>query len=197
MQEFKKAKNSVFFWTRARILTFWKKRWWPGWKSKEHCGWGGQAPAETRAGTIAVRYLQGKKISLGKFAVANPVFCEGLNNILGLDFLSRFKVTLDFPNKAMYLEKGKRYAEPNLRDLSGLHILRKQGRTVVDSVVKASVAESAGIKAGDKIVKMGEKKAEEVSLFELRRAFSQPGTTLNLTIQREERTLAVNLALKK
>lgn len=67
--------------------------------------------------------------------------------------------------------------------------LRKHGQIVVELVEKGSVAETAGIKSGDKIVKMGDKKVEEVSMFELDRACCQRNTTLNLTIQREDAPL--------
>jgi hypothetical protein len=157
----------------------------------------GQSYAETLAGTKISRIAQGKKLSLGEFAIADPVIGEGPHNMVGMGLLSRFKVTFDFPNKVMYLRKGKRFNTPDLWDISGLHLLRRKEETIVHSVDKGSAAENRGIKAGDKITKVGDRNAGVLSLFDLRQLCRQPDTTLNLIIEREGQPFTAYVELKR
>jgi hypothetical protein len=45
----------------------------------------------------------------------------------------------------MYLQKGQAFDKPDEIDMSGLHLWRFEGRSVVHSVDKSSPAEAAGI----------------------------------------------------
>jgi hypothetical protein len=75
--------------------------------------------------------------------------------LLGLDLLTRFRVTLDFRNKLMTLERAPDYAErlrPLARTVTALQ--PRQGRYFVDTVVPASPAQRAGVRPGDRIVKV-------------------------------------------
>ncbi len=47
--------------------------------------------------------------SLGNFQYENILFQKNNESVIGYDFLSRHIVTFDFPNKIMYLKKGKNY----------------------------------------------------------------------------------------
>lgn len=155
----------------------------------------GQTLTETAKGTTTNRLVQQKKTSLGDFVMADAVFSEGRHNLIGLGFLSRFKVTFDFPGQTLHLEKGKRFEDPDRWDLSGLHLVRKEGRTVVHSVDKESPAASSGIKAGDVLVQAAGKATQPMSLFELRRLFCEPGGKIGLVVQRQEQRLDVAVEL--
>jgi hypothetical protein len=50
-------------------------------------------------------------LSLGSFHHANLRMSSAADNVLGLDFFRRYRVTIDFPNKKIYLAKGKRFAD--------------------------------------------------------------------------------------
>jgi predicted aspartyl protease len=155
----------------------------------------GSSLSETASGTHASSEFRGKRISLGGFSVDQPIFDESPTmSLLGLGFWSRFVVTFDFPNQNMYLRKGKGYERPDLRDLSGLHLLRRDGAVVVHSVDKGSTGSLAGLQAGDKLLILGSSRADETSLFDLKTALCQPGT-LKCSMRRgsEERSLTLNL----
>jgi hypothetical protein len=164
---------------------------------KGACRTVGESLLETVAGTKTSRITQGKEISVGDFAIDRPVFGEAPRNLLSLNALSRFVVTFDFPSGTMYLKKSKRFAEPDMWDISGLHLLRRQGQTVVHSVDKGSAAAMRGIQAGDKIAKIGARSAQDVSMYELRRLCCEPGTTLDLVIERQDRLYSAKIALEK
>jgi hypothetical protein len=50
-----------------------------------------------------------RKFSVGPFGYKNNIFRRSNRSVLGLWFLSRHLVTFDFPNKIMYLKKGKNF----------------------------------------------------------------------------------------
>jgi hypothetical protein len=52
-------------------------------------------------------------LALGDFKVNNPFVGESQSNMLGLSFLARFQVTMDFPRAKMYLKKGKPFDGPD------------------------------------------------------------------------------------
>jgi hypothetical protein len=57
-------------------------------------------------------------------------------NVLGLGFWSTCVVTFDFPNDVMYLKKNEHWRRQNDVDLSGLHLVRVDGKVVVFSIDK-------------------------------------------------------------
>ena len=93
------------------------------------------------------RRLQCDEIVIGDLTVQNPIFATGdRSNRLGMPFLARFVVTFDFPNEHMYLQQRKSFHPLGKFNSSGLWIVRRGGKTVVDSVRGGSVAESAGLR---------------------------------------------------
>jgi hypothetical protein len=74
-----------------------------------------------------------KDLALGPFFHRERLdFAQQKENLLGLNYLSRFVVTLDFPNQMIYLQKGKKFDSFDLQDKSGLHIVRQNGKPVVE-----------------------------------------------------------------
>jgi len=119
-------------------------------------------------------------------------------NILGLDFLSRHVVTLDFPNLQMYLKTGREFEKIDHSDMSGLHLLRKTSGVIVHSVDKESPAATVGIKPGDIIVKIGDKSARKCSLIELRNILrTQEGKTVEIEFKHIGKIQKTTITLKK
>lgn len=118
---------------------------------------------------------------------------------LGMPYLRRFQVTVDFPNEAIYLAKGKRYDDPEeALDRSGLHLLRKEGSIEVESVDLGSPSEQAGIRAKDRIVQIDGKPVATFRLCQILRRLKSPvGTVVHMAIQRDGKTSDVSFALKE
>jgi hypothetical protein len=95
------------------------------------------------------------QMRLGQFKHEDMIFGMASANLLGLEYLSRYVVTFDFPNRKMYLKKGERFSAYDELDLSGIDIVRKDGKTVVEEVAGSSPAAEAGIQPKDRIVKIG------------------------------------------
>lgn len=126
----------------------------------------------------------------------NPVVKKGDANLLGLGFWSRHVVTFDFPNRVIYLSQGDRFNEPDRYDLSGLHLLRIDGATIVYSIDDESPAANAGVQPKDRILKMDGKDIGKLSLFTIRKKLSVEAEKVEMTIQRGERQLDVAFPLK-
>ncbi len=152
---------------------------------------------ETISGTSEIRIGRLKQLSLGDFTVRGAAVSEAEESRLGLGFCSRFVMTLDLANDKVYLKKGKNFDRVDAHDLSGLHLLRKDGKVVVHSVDKRSTAEAAGIKGGDLLVKVDDTKTDELSMFKLRLRFSTVTKKLRVTICREEKETEFVLVLSR
>ncbi len=73
--------------------------------------------------------------------------------ILGIDFLSRFRVTLDVPHLRLILERSADYTKRlALSGLSCVSLASQKGQFAVIDVLPASNAANAGVRVGDKIV---------------------------------------------
>jgi hypothetical protein len=163
---------------------------------KNHLEVVGSTLVESAKGTHTSRIAQGKSLALGDFKVNNPIFAESRGNGLGLCFLARFLVTFDFPNAKMYLKKGKAFDAPDLRDLSGLRLIRVEGKTVVDSVDPESQAAMQGFKVKDQLIKVANKPVEKMTMFQLRRLLATPVEMLECTLRRGEEVKEIVLQLK-
>jgi PDZ domain/gag-polyprotein putative aspartyl protease len=69
---------------------------------------------------------------------------------LGMDLLSRFRVTLDFPNRRMLLQRRPDDAQqPHLDGYTGIRLQQQGSDYFVESVDAGSPAQQAGVQAGD------------------------------------------------
>lgn len=89
---------------------------------------------------------------------------------LGLKFLRRHIVTLDFPDQTLFLQPSSRFGELESTDMSGLHIVRQGPDIVVYAVDEGSPAAQAKLSAGDIIESINGKEAATLTLWEIRRA---------------------------
>jgi hypothetical protein len=133
----------------------------------------------------------------GPFTHRHLYFGQSQNNLLGLHYLSRYIVTFDFPNQRMYLRKGKRFDQLDLRDQSGLHILRSDGQTVVQVVDAGSPAARAGIEPKDILLQLGDLDAEKTKMPVLRQQLARDGETVRLHLRRGVQLREVALELGK
>jgi hypothetical protein len=153
------------------------------------------------SGTSIRRLGRGKGFDLGDCMVQDPIVGEwyGPNkwNDLGLGYLSRFVVTFDFPNDAIYLKKGKRFKHRDtlLADRSGLTIQRRDGNAVVTWVEKGKAAAVAGFKLGDIIMKIDDLGADGLSFFKFDQMFSIADKKYRITVRRCEEDLELTLNL--
>jgi C-terminal processing protease CtpA/Prc len=154
--------------------------------------------AETAAGARRVRRGRITSLALGGFQHRRLVMNEANGNRIGLGLLARYVVTFDFPSMKMYLQKGLAFDKPDETDMSGLHLWVVKGQATVRVVDKDSPAETAGIRADDVILKVGQQSAAKVDIIDLRELLmSGDGKEIKLTIKRGEEEKVASFRLKR
>ncbi len=139
-----------------------------------------------------------QRLTVGSREYSDAIIDEGNCNLLGLGFLARHVVTLDFPRGRMYLKKGKHFDRVDEADMSGLHILKVGGKVAVHSVDKDSPAQKAGIEAHDIILTVNSQSAAEMDIFALRNLLrSGDKKKIDMTIKHGGTKKIVSFLLKK
>ena len=154
------------------------------------------------AGSVTVEgYIQSRRGWLDAFVLGDTThrrvgILEGNESALGLCFLSRYVLTFDFPNRQLYLKPGKRFAQPDRLNLSGLAICRSGPDGVEIPVVNPnSPGSAAGLKAGDRILEYDGKSVSSTSLFKLRTLLATEGLRIRLEVENSAGRREVTLEL--
>lgn len=148
-------------------------------------------------GQLNARVGFADRLTVGPFEHEMTVIGSGSFNVLGLDYLSRYLVTVDFPGAAIYLKRGWRFDRYELADTCGLQIIRKASRYVVTVAAPGSPAEAAGLNVNDVIYSIDRANARDLSLFEVRELLSQDGGAAVIVALRGERTIETTLKFAK
>lgn len=140
-------------------------------KKTEQTTLAGHIPSVSKRFTVVARF------SIGSLEYKDVVFDESDESILGMPFLSRHLVTFDFPNRKMYLKKGKYFDRANTAYVSlkdaGFTLRRKQNYIFVSSVDPNSPAYKKGIRQDDVFLKVYDQDVSSYGLVELVEFFSQ------------------------
>lgn len=138
----------------------------------------GEEAGATLDGQPSTRLGQVGRVSLGRFAHEGLVFADGNLPIsmFRLGYLSRYVVTFDMPRTTMYLRPGKEFDRADYFDLSGLTLMRADGKVFVNYIRAGSAAEAAGLKRFDVILSVDGARAIEITHAALERIFATPGT---------------------
>ncbi|HQU46315.1 MAG TPA: aspartyl protease family protein [Pirellulales bacterium] len=158
---------------------------------------GGTAITATPNGRTASRSGLLTGLSVAGFEHADLIFDQTADySVLGLGYWSRYTATFDFPNATLYLTPSQRFDRRDLRDMSGLHLLRINGQATVYSVDVGSAAEQRGIRARDCVLTVDDVDASRTRLEAVRQMLCAEGASVRLTIRRGEKTEAVVLSLR-
>ena len=106
---------------------------------------------------------------------------------LGTSVLERFRCTFDYARSQLWLEPGKRFAQPDRFSRSGLYFTRWSGRVWIAGVVRHSPGADAGLKVRDVVKAVNGKPVEAWTPEQLDALFTDGaiGTEVKLTIERE------------
>jgi hypothetical protein len=141
-----------------------------------------------------------KALKLDKFEhtelLVSHTFSPQQPSVMGLSYLSRFRVTFDFPNQQLVLEPGKQFRKRIEPNRSGIRFLRPEAETVVYSIDEGSPAQSVGIRPGDRILTINDLDADTSTPFALRQELdAPPGREIKLVLSRDgkpfEQTLSI------
>jgi hypothetical protein len=137
------------------------------------------------------------RFSVGTLDYQSQIFSSG-RSCLGIDFLSRHKVTFDFPNKNLYLKKGNAFNKISESNMSGLSLMRISNQIVVYYIDKEGPAQKAGIKTNDVIENINGKNAGTLNLLQVENLLKGgDGKEIRMTILSDRQKKDVTFKLKK
>ena len=120
--------------------------------------------------------------------------------LIGGEILSRFTITFDYQNQRILFKLAGHFGDPFRADASGLSLRVKcadSGLIEIDNVEPDSVASTVGLQKGDVISAIDGHSASEFDLDRVRKMLQQSGRGIRLTIERQGKTLGVNLKLQE
>jgi hypothetical protein len=111
-------------------------------------------------GMFTTRMVRMKKLAIGPYAWTDPLVSlaeatagaftsEDYAGNIGNRILERFKVTIDYERRQLWLEPGARYARRDVMTRTGMQLTRVADTVRVAAVLPGSAAEKAGLREGD------------------------------------------------
>jgi len=160
-------------------------------------------------GMFHSRAARMKKIQIGPYSWERPIVVlsgaesgalasEDYAGNVGNQILERFRCTLDYERRLVYLEPGRRYDQPDRFSKAGL-LLGRYGDTVRSmEVLPESPAAKAGMRTGDLVVTVNDKPILGYSPDDLEAMFEngKAGETIAFEIAREGKKKKVKLRLE-
>ena len=148
------------------------------------------------AGTFRTQSGYVSELKLESFIHRNMKLDRDPFSVLGMRYLSRYNVRIDFAAAKAYFSSGSRITKPEPIATSGLAILQMNGEKVVWAVEPAGPAATLGIVPGDVIVAVDGCDAREHDMVSLHEALTrEPGASVPLKLNRNgwEYEVAVQL----
>ena len=118
---------------------------------------------------------------------------------IGNELLERFRVTLDYERRKIYLEPAARYTKRPSFSLFGAQLARLDGKIKSFQVLKGSPAEKAGLVEGDEVVSIDGTPASQLDPDQLEQKFVDgvAGTKVKLVVVRDGKQKTLNATLKE
>ena len=118
--------------------------------------------------------------------------------IIGNRILREFNITIDIPDKMMWIEKNTHFGEKLNINSSGIDVQlsRDLKKMLVHLVIDDSPASKAGIKVNSELLMVNGKDISEYALPDLRKIFRRSGDSVDLVILENGNERSVTLQLK-
>jgi len=133
-------------------------------------------------------------------ATAGALSAADNDGVIGNEVLQRFKMTLDYSGKRMWLEPNTHLTDAFPSDTSGLEI-ESGGDNCrvfrVTTVADKSPAAEAGIQAGDELVAIDNVPAPQFSLSQIYKLFTIEDAEHSLKIKRANQNLTIRIKLRR
>jgi hypothetical protein len=161
-------------------------------------------------GTFESRFARMKSLEIGPYKVERPLI--GLSTIqtgalasedyagnIGNRLLDRFKVTLDYERRKIWLEPGAKYGLPEGFSRFGAQLAKFNGRIQAAQVLPKSPAAEAGIREGDAVVSIDGLPIASLDPDQLEARFEQgkPGSKIELVVMRDGKPKKLKVALRE
>ncbi len=167
-------------------------------------GWGIGGPIRSfivrsdtlKFGNIELRGLIAR-LSLNKAGVTSTTSKSGL---IGPDVLKQFVFICDYSRHRLIFEKNADFGRRDSYDRAGVWLSQSQEDFEVFDVIPGGAAAEAGLKVGERVLKIDGKSTSQLVLPQVRERWKtqNPGTTIKLQVQRPDgEKRSVTLVLKE
>lgn len=143
---------------------------------------------ETQGHTMTVDGVMARRVgilrefSLEEFRHEDQIFGDGTVNAIGLGYLSRYKVTFDFPKRRMFLEKGAQFDKHFRVNAAGIEVTTDHGIVTVRNIHVDGTAHESGVRIGDQLLAINGRATSALTLFEVRAALRSGSREIRLTL---------------
>ncbi len=116
---------------------------------------------------------------------------------IGNRILERFRVTLDYERRHVYLEPGARYSDRDHLTRAGVMFARRGGIVTIEDVLHGSPADRAGLRAGDEVIAVQGREIANWDLPQLQALLDDGpiGEKVTVIVRRESRGRTVRVRL--
>lgn len=127
-------------------------------------------------------------------------YLNGRNGLIGNAILSRFQICIDYHGATLWIKPTKRLKKEFVFDRSGMNLIasgKNLNYFTVLNILPGSPADEAGIKAGDRVLRIGFWAAGMRTLEELQQLLQQkPGKSVKIAIKRDGKVLKKQIVLR-
>jgi len=146
-------------------------------------------------------------ITFGDEKIDNPIICfskdtlgafskTNYDGLLGNGILDRYNCAIDFRNQKLYLNKNAKSKTPFKSSLTGFYAVKGDSVAIVTSIYYQSEAYKNGIRLGDTIVSINNKKISDLTERKFYNEMKSEGKEITITVLRNEKTIHISLLLK-
>ncbi len=149
-----------------------------------------------------------KSIQIGNFLIQEPICglslaeegafkSEKTQGNIGGGILKKFDVIFDYERKKIILEKNGLFAEKDELDKSGLLIVWKDGKFLIQNIFEDSPAKKTRIEPGEEIISINNEPVSKYTLSQLRDILTgKDGTKIKLQLKKDDKLREVSFKLK-
>lgn len=121
-----------------------------------------------------------------------------ISGILGSQILREYNITIDIPDKMLFLTKNKTYGQKFNVNCSGIDVQldMDKEKVLIHQVFENSPASEAGLQVNDELLKLDGKSMAEMNLAEVKKALKNEGETVELVILQGGTEKTVSLKLR-
>ena len=134
-------------------------------------------------------------LELGPYRFTNVSVLEMPVNLLGMRFLSRFDLELDFPNRIARFKPGRRIDIPDRRYRTGFGVARVNGRTFIGETQPDGIGWNAGIRDDDGLISIDDNPIEKLTILKIRDLLCDPGVERKFVVRHDGAEHSVVLKL--
>ncbi|MEQ9405842.1 MAG: aspartyl protease family protein [Cyclobacteriaceae bacterium] len=138
-------------------------------------------------------------LPIGISAATNGIQADKkVSGIIGSQILRMYNITIDVPDKMMFLTKNSQWGQKFNVNCSGIDVqlAPDKKRVLIHQVFENSPASEAGIKLNAELLKLNGKSMSEINLADVKKALKMDGETVELVVLQDGSEKTVSLKLK-